>query len=503
MSALKDDRNRRILPRWRASTRALRLRETEPVKQLRRPLETTETFEEKLSSWDRDHDLPAALELVGAATLAGRETDVQVAAEFILQSEVTPLARKAVSSLLGGLTHDVELQLPKERLKNLRSLVRLRPENGIAWLDLGLAFAELGLKRDARRAVLAALGLEPNNRFVLRSGVRALVHLGEAEHAWTLLSRSPAVPLDPWLMAADIALASLMGKTSELTKTARAAVSSDSVSAFHLSELASALGTLEASAGNVRAARKLFRSSLLDPTENSVAQGRWAAQREGVIDFDPRWMSVPDSHEARAWAAFEGARWSESLREAIQWFDDQAFSVKPAILAAYLASTSLGDYSLGVSIADRGLKANPDEPLLHNNRAFALANLGDLAKARTALSKMIPRDDGATVCKLATTGLVLFREGVIDEGRRYYRDAIEKATSSSLDRLAARARIHYALEEARIMSPEALRAIEEADRFSRASKDVDTIHMRVRLFEAAEAFANRVLNGNSPPINPT
>ena len=69
---------------------------------------------------------------------------------------------------------------------------------------------------------------------------------------------------------------------------------------MHISELASALATVEFSENNLRQSKKLIKLSLKEPTENSIAQAIWLfpdyvnsqERKESLID-------VPKAYEAR------------------------------------------------------------------------------------------------------------------------------------------------------------------------------------------------------------
>ena len=61
-----------------------------------------------------------------------------------------------------------------------------------------------------------------------------------------------------------------------------------------------------------------------------------------------------------------------------------------------------------------------------NNLAFSLAKLGRADAARAAFDRIDPKqlNDHQKVTWLATSGLIKYREGRSDEGRRLYREAM-------------------------------------------------------------------------------
>jgi hypothetical protein len=80
---------------------------------------------------------------------------------------------------------------------------------------------------------------------------------------------------DPWLLAAEVAVASVAGRRPMFVRQGRKVLESGRLPALQTAKLASAIATLEMTAGDTRSARRLFRESLVDPTDNSLAQAGW------------------------------------------------------------------------------------------------------------------------------------------------------------------------------------------------------------------------------------
>src|SRR5207249_5632885 len=169
------------------------------------------------------------------------------------------------------------------RIAALRGRLKKDPRQALAWANLALEYASLGLRDKAKRAMNAGLSLAPSNRFLLRSAARLRLHLNEPEEARALLLRQPKTRHDPWLLSAEIAIATVLGKPSRLIRDGREMVEGAEFAPAHLAELASALGTVELLSGKTKAARKLFHRSLEAPTDNSVAQAVWASRELGSL----------------------------------------------------------------------------------------------------------------------------------------------------------------------------------------------------------------------------
>jgi predicted permease len=133
--------------------------------------------------------------------------------------------------------------------------------------------------------------LSPNSRFVLRSAARLYLHANEPDRAHNLLLKAESTPFDPWLIAAELAIAPIAKVGPEFAYEAGWVLNSENYAPIHVTELASSLATLELADGNRRKARKLFQRALQSPTENSIAQVDWAAKQVG----DPSRVAFDDA----------------------------------------------------------------------------------------------------------------------------------------------------------------------------------------------------------------
>ncbi|MDA1329768.1 MAG: hypothetical protein O3B43_01705 [Chloroflexi bacterium] len=291
--------------------------------------------------------------------------------------------------------------------------------------------------------------LDPTNRFVLRSASRLFAHLDDPERANILLSKSSGVLSDPWLTAAEIATAGLAGRRSQNIKSGLRLVNSGKFSSLAISELASAVATEELFSGATAKSRKLFKQSLIHPTDNTVAQAEWAKSRFPNFAINNDVFEVPRAFEANALREYHVGNWEEALTHITDWHRDEPFSSQPAIMGSYLASIALEDYEFAASIAREGRKANKEDKTLANNLAFALINQNKLKLAEEVLGEVSrPAEDiQEEVALLATEGLLEFRKGNIERGTFLYHAAIEKSELHSLDTMTALADLFLAKEQ--------------------------------------------------------
>jgi len=404
---------------------------------------------EKKHAWSEHKSIPIAADLVGAALVLGRLEEAQEAGAYLLANaaSVSPSVHRILRGILGHQARArtalpmIEVEVPDihdSRLvvRRLRNRLQRDPRDAVLWIDLARHYAILGHGEKARRAAQRGHHLAPDSRFTLRSAARLLVHLGDPEHGHEILRRSEATRKDPWLLASEIAVATVAGRHSRLIKVGQAIIEARHHHPKHTSELASAIATLELSSGNMKAARKLFRVALEDPNDNTVAQAEWASRRGSNLGIEPRHLATPLSFEARAWEQYSVGKWRESLAECQSWLSDEPYSSRPAVLATFLASVALEDYQLSERVAKMGLLANPDDQTLLNNMVFTLASSGNLTQAVQYFERMDVSkcDEGARVAYLATSGLLEFRQGRFEIGRNHYREAVGLAEKLS-DRL--------------------------------------------------------------------
>ncbi|WP_407939158.1 hypothetical protein [Microbacterium mangrovi] len=109
---------------------------------------------------------------------------------------------------------------------------------------------------------------------------------------------------------------------------------------------------------------------------------------------------------------------------------------------------------------------NPGDGALRNNAAFAAAQLGRLDEAEQYLAGigLLDNPDEAHTVE-ATRGLIAFRRGDVEAGRRLYGRARDGFVESKSAQQAVMAVLHWALEEVRI-SPQSLLALLEPARES-------------------------------------
>jgi hypothetical protein len=444
-------------------------------------VDATRALQEKRSAWEAKHDIGHASDLLATALVFDRLGEVEDVAEFIESQGVrSPMGLRAAVGRLGiergqSVTAS-ERVATQETIRNiihvLRGSLAQYPTNPLMWVELSRAQVLAGNARGARRAMGIALSLGSHNRFVVRSAARMHIHMGDPEQAHAILLRAPGTLRDPWLLAAEIAVASAAQKTSGLVGRGRSALKDRGHRPMVLAELGGAIGTLEAEAGRRKEARRLFADALLEPTENVVAQAKWVARATHALQVDDEVLTTPHSHEAKAWNSYYLREWDSAIEESKRWLSHEPYSSRAAILATYLSSTIFGRHGETIELARAAELASPGDALLLNNFAFALASSDQASEARKVLGRIRRASlDGKTAITLtATEGLIQFRSGNIQAGRELYRAAIEQATKLGHDAQAVLATVYLAREELRAGTTAAAQAVEAASTRAQSSK---------------------------------
>ena len=452
---------RNIIPRWRPVGRSVKLGEAVRRDETGRTAQPLEEYQEglrrALNQFRLKRTAPYAAEVVAAAVIEGMPNKGKEAARFLdSQGGNILVSRRLIDSCLDRQSdEDTPMFLTKGDIHAFRAAGRYIRTDGFAWLDLALAHASCGQYHKAEKALTVARGLVGDgNRLVLRAEARLYQHMGDPDKALAALRRDPGLLMgDPWLMAPEIGLSQFVGTHSRLIRRARSMLDRGDQSPFEISELAAAVATAEQAAGKHRHARKLFRLAVLKPAELGLAQTVWAAREIDKSIRVPDAQALKESAEASAREALAQLKWKEAETACQEWYHQEPFATTPAIVLSSLLSTHLDDHAGAIEIADSSLLANPRNPSLLNNRAFALATIGKLDEAQGAIAKIksegIDQHTTNQICTTATLGLIAFRRGESEKGERLYREAMRKAQDAQNLDLAARAGIFFLREAER------------------------------------------------------
>jgi tetratricopeptide (TPR) repeat protein len=468
MANFFEQKNRNVVPNFRRFSETIELGELSHAwKEGRKS--TKFTINRNIIEWEKEKSVGAASDLLSSAIVTGITNieEVNRAAEFILSNKllITPTQRDIANRVLEK-NHNNLAEVKNHRILNylsdharlsLYDRIRELKENTIRFNSDPILFTELarlysilGQKEKAKRNMIIAIGLAPDNRYVLRSFVRLFAHYGEVEFAYYFLKKRDITKSDPWLLSADIALATILERESKLIKSGFELLRSNKFSDFSTAELRSGLGTIELLNGSRKKSRDLLKAALSDPNDNALAQVEWVLTQERIFELDVTKFNVKRNYEALALESFNKYEWKEALEHSENWFMDMPFAKRPIMLGSHISSVILDDQKTAESFCRAGLVAHPGDIMLMNNLAYSLALDNRADEALTLIqniSSSHSNEISSQVCLIATKGLIHFRRSNYDLGRLLYLEAIDLAAKIPNPSYIQLALLNYAREE--------------------------------------------------------
>ena len=506
MASFIDDFRRNMLPLWRNYNDTFLAKELDYTGHKKLPVRF-DRYGDFRAAWKNKHTIITAADLVNAAVASGNKQrlDVINAAEFMLnhQEECSPLAidvahsivdindssqvsdvvrgpsfEERADGLIRGLV-DQETET-KALIGFLRSQVHEHCNNPIQYCELARCYANLGMDKKAERYMDYAVSLAPQSRYIARSAARFYVHIKDLDKAKRVLIASGLVKFDPWVMAAEIAVESLMEKSSRYITMGRQLVFSDNVSAFSSSELCFAICNEDKKSGKRKDARKMYDRGILDPNDNSLAQAEFFAKDDANLNIDlSLYHNIDHKNEAETRKFFSQGKYEDAFISSMMWMQDYRFEHRPIDFAFNISCDYLKRYDYAIAIVRRYLNTSPNDPAAINNLAYALGLSDKTEEAEAVLSKIeikaSPTGDNTNgICLIATCGLIEFRKGNVESGRDLYNKAISIAKRRGDKKLLAKARLNMIREEvhsADNIDEKLLKEMEELDTGNRAETE--------------------------------
>ncbi len=504
MANFFENKDRRVIPNWRSFKKTIILGELDTVAAPEKAHQVL-SISDYENDWINNQKESFAGDLISASISNGIITqNVKEAAQFLLRGEnkstksQISLAKSILADTLTNeklrrlenLTFDsyhelLDRQKICNRIKLTKRKILKYPLNSINYVDLARDYSILGQKSKAMSSITKALALSPCNRFVLRSAIRLLTHYEEIEYAHDLIRNNPLTPIDPWVTSAEIAVSTLRGRNSRFIKKGFSLLQSRNFSDFNLTELASSLGTVELLNGSHKKSRDLFLTAYRDPNDNSMAQIEWASSKDNKIQFETK-EHINHNFEALALDKFYSKDYDSSINYIFRWFLDQPFTKRPVMLGAHIASSFLKDQEKSRNFLRAGLISHPSDPQLINNLAYSLAleNRTDEALEQlNSINNLTSISETTRICLLATTGLVNFRKGFHEEGRKMYLQSMEQSKSINSEYYNWLALLNYAREEVIIKSEHVDDIIELVAKIPDSSEDADIRNLKGEVLE--------------------
>ena len=447
--ALSIIKNRRLKPNWRSPYFTLLNGEMEGTGIVKVPNQQV-SIEGYAQDWISNRSVAYAGELIASGVTNGESNNPIVldAAEWVVEhsrlDSSSPLYElsqvilqdKKIDSHSAVTSDAITFESYNEEINKHIHLLRLSvneaPRNAYRHVELARAYLLKGEHKKALLHISIAAQLAPDNRYVTRSAVRCELHYGDYDRAKYLLSRNRRLKSDPWLLATDISVDLIRGKSPRLFKQAKNILDSNSFSPQAITEMAIALAVLENNNGaKNKKIRSLIKIALKDPIDNSVAQAKWLNHVNPVLNMEiGEFGDLKFNYEVETYNKMSENKYKSAYEYAVRWLKDSAFSHRAAITASNIAAMYLNKIDDSIKILKIGLTANPKSPNLLNNLAYQLLVADKVEEAENELRKVDYRavEYGETsICLKATNGLLCFRKKEYDKGIALYQEAIHNA----------------------------------------------------------------------------
>ena len=462
---------RSAIPRWRNHNLALGSGELSPLgnKNQISPIDFSKaSLNEQIFSWNKFGTISHAADLFSSAYTLGIENEFKDVAEFLFQNSnsISNVLIKQIEEVLSVqdknlLFIDVKFDFFSDEgkqktindISKLRNYLKKEPKNPLAWIELARNHSLLGNFKKSVDCIQTALHVnDTSDRFVLRSASRFFHHLGDNEQAHSIIKKSKNLKIDPWLISSEIAFSSILDRKSTLIKNGKEIIKSQKFSSFQISELASSLATTDFFHGDFKNAKSLFKTALISPNDNSLAQVLWFQQDFPFLNITEEQLKIPLAFEAQTQSFYNERKYEEAYNSALRWLNDEPYSTRPVRLASYISTIFLNDNNKSIEILKHGLKVNPKDLKLLNSLTYNLLLEDKIEEAEKYFTKfkfenLKSEAFNTRVAYVATAGLYGFRTGKIELGRENYLESINHASKQKNDYLSAIAIANYVREE--------------------------------------------------------
>jgi len=509
-----------MIPNWRSFGKSVILGELDSCNKNNAPRIVT-SIDEYIIDWKVNGTLVHASELLSAAIVNNLRNDINVieAAKFILNNSKNANYShiSTAKMILSGISSidiksdditrieilndqiDNDIANIKRKITDTKLLLRKYPTNPILYTELSRYYSIIGNEKKAIEAMKIALHFSKDNRFILRCATRLFTHYGNPtndyiDYIHKILVNSIATQYDPWLTSAEISLSGLKGVSSKNVKKGIELATSKNIMPAHISELSSALATIELSHGNRKKSRSFFENALISPNDNTLAQVEWAMQKDKSLIREKIDFSQKYNYEAESLKYFNEQKYELSVFYSARWFIDMPYSIRSLLFGSYISSNFLKDQKKSIILLQAGLKGHQNDPKLINNLAYALSLDGKPNEALIELNKIKYNsilDSETKACVIATEGLANYRLGNEDDGRAMYLKALEITKSINNETLNRLALLNLAREEIRINSKYISNIIDTVKKIPEFLSEPEVVLLKKEVLDQFEVNINK------------
>jgi hypothetical protein len=210
MAIFFEDKDRNVIPNWRSFKNTASIGElniTDPS--LNRTNSFIPNINDLTEDWKAEKNIGIAGDIISSAIVLNINSEiVKDASNFILKNNdsasavLINAAKKFITEsdnsqkiildidTLEAFKEYSNLNLVFQKINSHKKKLISNPKNAIIWVELSRLYAILGNNVKAERAMLNAISLGKDNRFVLRSMVRFFVHNKDIDFAHEILRKN-------------------------------------------------------------------------------------------------------------------------------------------------------------------------------------------------------------------------------------------------------------------------------------------------------------------------
>ncbi len=480
MNDTQSKKREHILPKWVSPKNAILRGEIASPRKVPFILNKTtiQSIEKEKETFNASPSVEIAGYLLGASLLVNdRNLAIDMASFLKNRTDSNKIIQDVTARIVESDSHILDSKTAFD-ISLLRNWLNDFPRNAFAWIEIGRLYTMQGQIEKAKRAVITALSLAPSNRYIVRCGIRFFLHTMEFDLAWHYIKKANNLIKDPWLKALELNVAMLANKK---TPSFKSFVPKNMTfeNTFHYSELLESYGNLEMQNGNSNKAKKQFRAAWVNPSEAVVAHAEWVTRNKlpGLRSESP--VEYQKSLEALSWVQYYALDFEAAMETVKKWQMEETYSSNPFAVGSSIACCA-DRPEVAAEMTRFGLKINKGDWLLINNLCYSLLQAGKIDEAEEEF-KTYKLENDNNIFYLATKGLLKFKQGHYDEGRKYYTESIEQCKKMGEIELMIRATLNLAIVEIEAGLPDSMKTAYSALQFSEGYNHPDITVKRQQL----------------------
>jgi tetratricopeptide (TPR) repeat protein len=460
--------NRQLIPRWHTSRKAMSLQFPSMKNTKNKAADYLEDHNLKIArdSWDFEKNYVNAIELYTALMVRGihADPDGDDSLNYLLKMGID-LPKGAVDLIALETrhidkSHNYYTYNPEQVnviISRLRSIVRKFPSDYMTWSDMGFYYTVLGLTDKALKCLEIAWHLCNSHPYIARTYARFLIHKGEPEQAMWLLKKSGGIYHEPLITSAAIAISGAFNVASIDIAKSRNLLGTYNGFKAYASELYASIGTLEFNNGKKKKAKEYFKQALIIPSENAMSQYKWLNHKTG-FSLDEEFTQNISTVEGNVNQLYVQGEFEKCRDKLLELFSFQPISDGPIADAGYMSIVCLNDPDFVIKLSEGRIPKTHMSFGELNNLTVAKLMKNDLDSAEVNLrllaKKIVSESSDSKGVYLATSGLLMFKLGRVEDAKELYSKAIKHFDAIKQNRSAALAEHFLSLNLKSIEDPE-------------------------------------------------